>query len=573
MDLHRDSRIAALGGDTSRVQGGRGDCKHNHRSRLGWSVNFVYILWASGGSNLFQGLPITRIVRLLIVTLILSSLVWGEPYADPQGRFRLEMPAGWAASGAYLVSGKAYALPMVVARDGVEAMVAQFGKQWKEYRRVGNLSYAGINPSGVSAMVQVHTRPLGAEALMLLVSAPAAEWAGRQAEFGLMNESLQPNVAASTASANLAQAYKVPAPGGGSARGRVRAFLPALARQFDGPVRVVSALGDGGDTELQAFFRATRGNVPVRGWLGLSGEQIAVAYDEASQFGRSFPRMAAGLGVGAAAPATAAAPPAKVPLQRVAFPDGSGSIGVPPGWRFVDAQKGVVDVAGPNGAVAGFGYYQQVPLTWFGPRPNLPGLMVGPIREPATALRNYYDSVFQGALSSGRGTYRVVEGTPVAPLTAGAQTALLLVEVNIPPHRARSLALVSVAPVNNELWLFYLSQVAAPATDFAAQLPGMLQMWGSWSLNPAMLQERMNSALRTMRETSEILQGINRNQQRAGERGNLAWSQTIRGVRTVEDTATGRRGDVDMHLAERIVQGLNEQGYSYRIVPVPELVP
>ena len=481
------------------------------------------------------------------------------------------MPTGWTASGAYLVSGKAYALPMVAAGNGVETIASQFGKQWKEYRRVGNLAYSGVNPSGVAAMVRVYARPMGADALVLLVSAPAGEWAWRQAEFEAMRASMQ--AAKSPPAASLEQAYAVAASGGGSARGRVRAFLPTLARQFDGPVRVVSALGDGGDTELQAFFRASRGNVPVRGWLGLSGNQIAVAFDEASRFGRSFPKMAASLGVGAAAPATASAPPPHVQLQRVPFADGSGSIGVPPGWRFVNAINGVVDVSGPNGAVAGFGYYQQVPLTWFGPRPNLPGHMVGPMRDPATALRNYYDSAFQGALSSGRGTYRVIEGTSVPPLVAGGRTELLLVEVNIPPKRARALALVSVSPVNNELWLFYLSQVAAPAEDFAAQLPGMMQMWGSWSLNPAMLRERMNSALRTMRETTAILQGINRSQQRAGERWNLAWSQTIRGVQTVEDTATGRREDVDMHLAERIVQGLNEQGYSYRIVPVPELVP
>lgn len=505
-------------------------------------------------------------VRTFFLIFAISAVLQGAPYVDPQGRFRMELPAGWSVSGAYVVSGKAYAMPMVLAGGGADpgrgaAMAAQFGGQWKEYQRVGEGVFDGVNPSGVAARVQVSARAVGQDALVLLVSAPVAEWAERQAEFGQMRGSLR-------MAASLGQAFSVAAPGGGSARARVRAYLPALGRQFDGPVRVVSALGDRGDTELQAFFRASKGGVAVRGWLGLRGETIAVAYDEAAQFGRSFPRLAAGF-----SEAPAASSPVPVALQRVAFPDGSGSIGVPTGWRFVNALNGVVDVAGPNGAVAAFGYYQQVPLTWFGPRPNLPGHMIGPIRDPATALRNYYDSAFQGALSSGRGTYRVIEGTPLAPLVAGGQTALLLVEVLIPPKRARALALVSVAPVNSELWLFYLSQVAAPAEDFAAQLPGMLQMWSSWSLNPALLRDRMANALRTMRETSAILQGINRNQQRAGERGNLAWSQTIRGVQTIEDMSTGSRGDVDMHLAERIVQGLNEQGYSYRIVPVPELVP
>ena len=101
----------------------------------------------------------------------------------------------------------------------------------------------------------------------------------------------------------------------------------------------------------------------------------------------------------------------------------------------------------------------------------------------------------------------------------------------------------------------------------------MMQMWSSWGISQALIQERMQNAMRSMRETTAILQGVNDNMRRAGDRSNLAWSQTIRGVTTIEDTRTGGRGDVDTNAVDLIVRGLNENGYSYRIVPLPELIP
>jgi hypothetical protein len=73
----------------------------------------------------------------------------------------------------------------------------------------------------------------------------------------------------------------------------------------------------------------------------------------------------------AAAPATASAPakataPAKAaapvksapaqPLQRVAFPDGTGVIGLPAGWQMQKATMGDVTAAGPHGEKLRFGW-------------------------------------------------------------------------------------------------------------------------------------------------------------------------------------------------------------------------
>jgi len=520
-------------------------------------------------------------MRLAILFYGFVLTIWAGVYQDPEGRFSLEVPNGWAtkAAGAnvYFVSGKAYAMATVAG--SVEGVMAEFGRQWKGLRKLpgGANVYAGVNPSGVEAVVKAVSRG----SVVLLLSAPAAEWGGRQGEMGRMEGSLRVGGGRTAAGAGLmvvsragrvGQAMAGPGSGGGSARQAFRGFYGTMGRYFDGPVRVVSALADAQDSEVQAFFRATREGVPVRGWVVVSKAKVGMAFDEESQFGRSIGQLVGSLGGGPEASPAQGARLALGPLQQQRFPDGSGSIGVPQGWRLANALNGVVDMAGPRGAEAAFGYYQQVMVDWPGARPNLKGFMTGPPRDPATALRNYYDSNFGGAISGGLATYRVVEGTPIQPL-AGGQASMLLVEVRSAQGSARALALVSVSPVGGDRWVFYMSQVAAPIDEFAAQLPVMLQMWASWSLNPALLRERMNNALRSMRETTAILQGINDNQRRAGERGTWGWSKTIGGVQTVEDTATGRRGDVDMNSADRIVQGLNEQGYSYRVVPVKELVP
>jgi hypothetical protein len=57
---------------------------------------------------------------------------------------------------------------------------------------------------------------------------------------------------------------------------------------------------------------------------------------------------------------TAAAAPVKsgppLPLQRTAFPDGTGSIALPAGWQMQNAQKGDVSAAGPHGEKLRFGW-------------------------------------------------------------------------------------------------------------------------------------------------------------------------------------------------------------------------
>ena len=521
----------------------------------------------------------------------------GSEYRDPGGRFSIDLPQGWSSSpspnGIYFISGNAYALATFVPSGGVNAFTDQFGKQWSNYRRLqtgeamvagkpGTFAvYAGTPPKGGDSVMKAISTQAGNDALVLIFSAPAAEWGARKSAFEQMERGLRVGGNGTPAGAlsvlsrtgRIGQALSGAVAGGGSARRSFRTAFQMAAPLFDGQPRLQGAFANAADTEVQAFFRASHRGVPVRGWLSVSGGRAALAFDEEAQFSRSFPQLMQALGGGAPAAAAPGRTRAPVQLTRQQFPDGSGSIGLAPGWKIGSSWKGVVDIHGPSGEVGVFGYYQQVIVNWIGPPSPVPGAIYGRIRNPAAALASYCDSFTKGAVSRGQATFKIIETAPMQPLTAGSQTAMFLVEMRSGQSAVRSLALVSVAPIDSENWIYYMSAVTAPEQLFAEQLPVMMQMWSSWGISQALVMERMQNAMRSMRETTAILQGVNDNMRRAGERGNLAWSQTIRGVTTIENTATGARGDVDTNLVDRIVRGLNEEGYSYRIVPVPELIP
>jgi hypothetical protein len=75
-----------------------------------------------------------------------------------------------------------------------------------------------------------------------------------------------------------------------------------------------------------------------------------------------------------------------------------------------------------------------------------------------------------------------------------------------------------------------------------------------------------------MRDTFKIYQGIHDNQVRAGENAAAGWSQVIRGVTSIEDVVTKRRGDVDTRSVDDVLKVLNRDGDNYRQVPMNELV-
>jgi hypothetical protein len=122
-------------------------------------------------------------------------------------------------------------------------------------------------------------------------------------------------------------------------------------------------------------------------------------------------------------------------------------------------------------------------------------------------------------------------------------------------------------------WVLYTTYVASRSEAFAQNLPVLVRIWGSARTSQRVIHERIEDAMRNFREAGEIWRRATQNRERSLERSHANWIEAIRGTRTILDTRTGDRTDVDLGYARDIVRKLNEgEPGRYREVPLRELV-
>jgi hypothetical protein len=96
---------------------------------------------------------------------------------------------------------------------------------------------------------------------------------------------------------------------------------------------------------------------------GSAGAQAAIANAAGASSAADAPKSGTAPAAAATAMASGAAPVPSAPAQKLTqtpFPDGSGSLGLPAGWKITAAREGDVSAAGPNGEVLRFGMAQAV---------------------------------------------------------------------------------------------------------------------------------------------------------------------------------------------------------------------
>ena len=336
----------------------------------------------------------SRIQLFVSFLAIAFVLLASDVYRDPQARFSAALPTGWTSGTAggmtRFVSGNAYALIHIVeggAADPrrVAQFTDQFGQQWRDYRRLQNgkaqlgaipgafAIYSGTNPKGVDAIVKAVSAPFGNDAIVILSSCPVAEWTAKKQNIESIERGFQagqpPHQAPVQTQSNrqLPQGFSVTArsgpsgqaltasfQGGRSARAAFSGIFKSAYSYFDSPPTLQAAVSDRQDQEVQGFFRSVYQGVPVRGLMVVTTANGAVhaglLFDREETFGRSYPTLArqmagalpAGGGGGGGAP-VARKP---VQLQKQQLPDGSGWIGIAPGYRVTASYKGTVDVVG-----------------------------------------------------------------------------------------------------------------------------------------------------------------------------------------------------------------------------------
>jgi len=246
---------------------------------------------------------------------------------------------------------------------------------------------------------------------------------------------------------------------------------------------------------------------------------------------------------------------------RAQFPDGSGSIALPPGWRLHSAQQASAELQGPRGEAVAVGITMAIGPAQF----SQPGVLAGPYLLPPDAFA--WVSEVAVPLDDKSAQTRVVEGVPTPPLTQNGRAAYLLADQMNHGRPYRSFALVNTAALGNGYWQYYMTLLTAPAELFPHALPLMTEIWQSWSISQGEMSRRTAQAMLTMQETNRIMQST------AEGRRTTEWHQhltgmTLQGRWVVEDTTTGQRTE----LTQPEINALFEKFPArYRVVPAEHL--
>lgn len=365
----------------------------------------------------------------------------------------------------------------------------------------------------------------------------------------------------------LSDEFEAPA----SARALLPGVIGWVSAYFDRPLLLNGAIVDAQDQQVHAFFETVHQGQPVRGTLAVfAGDgrgSALLLFDRPDRFPQSSGQMIRQvMGGGGERAGRPAAPPRVAPLRQVAFPDGSGTIGLPEGWVITDARNGTVEAHGQGGNIA-LGVRYTVPVNAL---PGFPGIH-GPMLPPAQALMALTDSNMRGALSRGEARMAIIEEQPTP--TQSGRASYVHYKNHSREFAREGLALVLCSPVDYNHWQLYFSVVLADEDRFPDLLPTMLAMWRSWSINPAVFRARMDEALANMREINNMWKGVSADAQRSAANRSYSAGQLLQGVTSIEQVETQARWDVNANSVQPMLRALNRNGQNWQEVPLQRINP
>jgi hypothetical protein len=341
----------------------------------------------------------------------------------------------------------------------------------------------------------------------------------------------------------------------------VLAAVFAYSAAFDPGPALRLVLADQNDQSVQALFTATVHGAPVIGLAAIAlsdtGGDVAVFYDYPDSFAASFPRLRQALGPGG--DSTIAA------LAQIRLGDGS-TIGVAPGWRVIGQGEGSVDLAGPQGELLSLG--DMIPV--YAGATSLAGYAAqGPCCDPVTALRAVFPQLAASAQRRGLPALQLtgIVDTTASLAPTGGQGAFILATVSVGGRAYAYFALTDAIGGFTDPWTFRLSAIMAPQPVFSAELPALLQIWGSYSANPPGFTQQLQDAAQGIDALQPMLQHATPAHATAGFNASGGWDQII----PLVATSMGASG-VDEAAAEKLTARLaNDTGHPWRLVPADQL--
>lgn len=289
---------------------------------------------------------------------------------------------------------------------------------------------------------------------------------------------------------------------------------------------------------------------------------------------------------------------AAVPMQTYRFPDGTGTVGLAPGWT-TTAQSchSAFVITGPNGQKVSFGMVVSINT------PNSTAvqlarqygtggvpLVVAPWADPASTLNTILPQLSAIQTRNGGPAVTLDHLATLQKLppvnNANSQNALLSYGTTQSQggrqQHYQNISQVLLTPLSNEAFTLWMTEMASPDASFQQDLPAMIAMVNSWKTDDAVMQQKTDQWVAQSNANFNAGQAANRDLQATYDRYNQAQAtnstirsravddfvETIRDVRDVQDTRTGETGQVNLGNANDIVNRLNENDPG-RYIQVP----
>jgi hypothetical protein len=368
-----------------------------------------------------------------------------------------------------------------------------------------------------------------------------------------------------------------------------------VATFFDTRPQAVGGFRDTRDQYAEAGFQAAIRRVPVSGvtFAVTAGGTATVgfAFDTPTTLPQSLPRLFALVGLQAQT-GPSNCPPPGASWHAAPYPDGSGQMVLPAGWRITSANQGMATAEGPHGAVnaarwvpvitrAGAAQklasqrqlsgYLGVPL----PQSEM---LVGDPTNPASALVDVYAGLSAASRQVGLPPFRllrVIQARPAPVQGFGlAQAGLVHLELDEGGVLKQGLAYVILGTVDADgQWLYFETSLSAEAACFAQNVPTLVRIATSAQTANHVLQARLDHAAQVAREIEDMVYSGHQNSSRIHDRMDEKYREQHVGTRVIEDVATGTRTTVDLAQSADIVRRLNQQ-YGpdrYREIPAGSL--
>ena len=339
--------------------------------------------------------------------------------------------------------------------------------------------------------------------------------------------------------------------------------LVSVSKDGPGAGAVLSDTSDHFRTSLKPMLARLQQEAVAKG--GSAGAQAAIANaggGSAPSAATAKPGAAASTTSSSAGAVSGAAPKPSAPpanLIQTTIPDGTGTIGLPEGWRITAAHAGDVRAQGPNGESLRFGMAQSVL------DPNNPqsrALMGGPLHNFVSIPfgtpgdQAYTAMVTQLARKSRQAapTIQYVQIKQFPDSQGGGKNWMLVANVSTPAGPVVSWTEVSMStPQAMGSWMMTIYNIAVPPALADKEANTVASMFPAYKPNYAAIQAAGNADFRQEMGAFANTSAYIKNVTDSTDRSTTATTNYLLGNTVINDSALNAHGTVPDDVANALM--------------------